>query len=96
VSDLRTKYPQIPELVFNALVRHREHTQTWTHGHFVTALLSNDLMEAFNRADADCLEAMPEIVRFVYNDLPAPSHGSAEKVAAWLSSARVPADTSNA
>jgi hypothetical protein len=52
-------------------------------GHFLTALLSNDLMGAFNRADDTNIEAMRRWVVYLYNYAPGGCYGSPEKVAAW-------------
>jgi hypothetical protein len=53
-------------------------------GSFLTAVLTNDLKEAFARADDDNARAMHGWVRFLYNYTPATCHGSPEKVAAWI------------
>jgi len=54
-------------------------------GHFLTALLSNDLTGTFNRADGTNEPLIREWVRWVYNEMPFPMVGSREKVEAWLS-----------
>ena len=57
------------------------------HGHqvggFLTALFSNDLMEAVTRADDCNCACMLNWARFVYNEMPSDSWGSPEKVRAW-------------
>lgn len=53
-------------------------------GGFLEAVLANDLMQAFARADVYSMEAMPAIVGYVYNRMPSNCHGSYEMVAAWL------------
>lgn len=53
-------------------------------GSFLEAVLENNLMEAYKRADDKNTRAMYGIVSFVYSYLPSPCHGSPEKVAAWL------------
>lgn len=53
-------------------------------GDFLEAVLENNLMEAYGRADETNTYAMLQIVTFVYNYMPAPCHGSPEKVAAWI------------
>jgi hypothetical protein len=53
-------------------------------GGFLMAVLSNDLCEAFSRADDDNAKAMHEIVRYIYNEIPSSAWGSPEKVYAWL------------
>lgn len=53
-------------------------------GHFLTAVLSNDLAEAVNRADRDNGVALFEIVRWLFWNAPSRCWGSREKVRAWL------------
>lgn len=53
-------------------------------GHFVMAVLENNLKEAFNRADDHNRLYLSEIVRYCHNTLPANCWGSEAKVAAWL------------
>lgn len=53
-------------------------------GHFLTAVLSNNLTEAFGRADALNIVLMHSIVQWVYNEAPSTCWGSPEKVRAWL------------
>lgn len=53
-------------------------------GGFLQAVLENDLMGSFGRADKENRGAMWEICNYVYNDIPSSCHGSPEKVKAWL------------
>lgn len=53
-------------------------------GGFLEAVLSNDLKEAFGRADKENRIALFEIVKYCYNELPSDCWGSPEKVDAWL------------
>lgn len=53
-------------------------------GHFLTAVLSNDLAEACARADEDNLRNLPAYVHYLYNEAPSTCWGSPEKVKAWL------------
>lgn len=53
-------------------------------GGFLTAVMENNLMEAFCRADEDNTRDMREIVAYVYNEIPGPCHGSPEIVAEWI------------
>lgn len=53
-------------------------------GSCVEAILRNDLREAFMRADAETTAAMPAIVAFLYNHVPAQAWGSDENVECWL------------
>jgi hypothetical protein len=53
-------------------------------GGFLTAVMENNLMEAFGRADEDNTRDMREIVAYVYNEMPGTCHGSPEIVAEWI------------
>lgn len=53
-------------------------------GGFLRACLENDLMEAVCRADENNLADIADIARFIYNELPAPCHGSPGHVQRWL------------
>ena len=53
-------------------------------GGFLTAFLSNDLMDAGARADDRHQECFVRLVGFVYNEMPIGCHGSHETVAAWV------------
>jgi hypothetical protein len=53
-------------------------------GHFLTAVLSNDLHEACNRADPENGAALPAYVRFLVNYAPRLAWGTADNVAQWL------------
>ena len=53
-------------------------------GHFLTAVLSNDLRGAFSRADDENRAAMFAIVSYCYNEIPGACWGSPEAVGEWL------------
>ncbi len=56
-------------------------------GDFMAALLSNDLIEAFNRADDRNIACMHEYVRWLYNNPPGRAPwcwGSPEAVRFWV------------
>lgn len=55
-------------------------------GGFLTAVLENNLMEAFGRADAVNRAAMFGWCQFIYGYAPAGCHGSPAKVSAWIES----------
>lgn len=76
-------YDLIPPRVLAALQRHADPAQRGPTGDFVTAVLNNDLKEAVGRADGASLHALHSIVAYVYNEMPAASQGSPEKVQAW-------------
>lgn len=53
-------------------------------GHFLTAVLSNDMREAFGRADADNQKTMFQIVSYCHNEIPGNCWGTPEKVKRWI------------
>lgn len=57
-------------------------------GSFLTALLSNDLMEAFGRADDENAANMRQWCMFLYNYAPRGSYGSPEAIREWLAGER--------
>lgn len=58
-------------------------------GSFMTAVLSNNLRESVACADEINSRLLKEWVMFMYNELPADSWGSPEKVNNWLSKREV-------
>lgn len=81
-------YTTIPPKIREALDRYaKEHIAA---GHFVMAVLRNDLMSAVFRADDQSLAALAAIVCYCYNELPSTCWGSPDKVTAWL---LIPGDT---
>lgn len=53
-------------------------------GHFLTAVLSNNLCDACSRADDENILLLPNYVRFLHNYAPSAAWGSPEKVKAWI------------
>lgn len=53
-------------------------------GDFLTAVITNNLVRAIQRADARSLEALTDVVRYFYNETPIDCWGSVEKMEAWL------------
>ena len=53
-------------------------------GHFITAVLSNNLREAFARADDENQKTMFQIVSYCHNQIPGHCWGTPEKVKAWV------------
>lgn len=72
----------IPQNTQGALLRYLEHRID--PGGFLTSVLVNDLFSAIARADPDNQRALPEICKFVYNEIPQIAWGSYANVAAWL------------
>lgn len=60
----------------------------WEPGGFTTAVLANDLMMAFCRADEENRHSLFQICNYVYNEIPSSCHGSYEVVESWLNSFR--------
>jgi hypothetical protein len=53
-------------------------------GDFLTAVITNDLFLAISHADSTSLAALPDIVRFFYNESPSGCWGTPEKMKAWM------------
>lgn len=53
-------------------------------GDFLTAVLQNDLVEAFNRADATNVHAMLAWAKWLDKDCPRAAWGSKEQVEKWI------------
>lgn len=81
----------IPEQIEESLILYRDkHIRT---GGFLEAVLANDLMEAFGRADIYNRMEMFNICSYVYNNMPYNCHGSYEIVKAWLDKGKSDEDT---
>ena len=72
----------IPERMMDGLERWRDYGIS--PGHFLTAILENNLMEALHCADDENLHNIPAYGAYLYNELPVGSHGSPEIVRAWM------------
>lgn len=53
-------------------------------GHFLTAVFSNDLKEACNRADEENAKKIYNYVSFLYNNAPIGCWGSPDSFKRWL------------
>lgn len=53
-------------------------------GSFLMAVLCNDLTKSVGYADSTNLAALPDIVRYVYNELPGNCWGNEDKVYKWV------------
>lgn len=53
-------------------------------GHFLEAVLENDLTEAVKRADDVNIAALPNYIAFFYNYADRRSYGSQDKVREWI------------
>ena len=75
-------YDSLPENMRDSMERYiNDHIQP---GHFLTAALSNELLETFMRADSINLYQINALVDWLYNECPHNCWGSPEKVRAWL------------
>lgn len=74
----------IPPQMVGGLRRYVEHGIQ--PGHFLTAVLCNDLVEAVARADAYNVRLLANYANFLYNDLPGDCWGSRAKFDAWCKS----------
>ena len=68
----------IPAHTKAALDRYVEHKIL--PGGFLMKVLSNDLFGAVGQADSENAAALPEIVKYIYNQLPANAWGSQDLV----------------
>lgn len=57
-------------------------------GHFLRAVLENDLTRAYRYADGENLAAMAEWVHWLIWEIPAPAWGSPSKVNVWIAERR--------
>lgn len=53
-------------------------------GHFLTALICDNLHETVARADAENLANLPAFCSFLYNYAPSLCHGSKQKMENWI------------
>ena len=57
-------------------------------GHFLTAVLENNLFSAVMRADSTNLSLLPDIVKWIHWEIPMECNGSRAVVDAWLKKER--------
>jgi len=76
------EYAEIPEHIRGGIERYL--TERLKPGDFLTAVITNDLRNAFARADEDSLKALRLLNRWFYNRAPASAHGSFDAMRRWL------------
>lgn len=76
------EYNKIPEHIMASLRRYADHHVPC--GHFLTAVLSGDLFGAIGRADDVCAAALPQIVKYIYNEMPGECWGNKNAVNLWI------------
>ena len=77
-------YSKLPEHLQDTMQRYVEHGIEG--GHFLKAVLSNDLQGAVNHADSTNIKLLPDIIKWLYNEVPLGCWGSTEKVENWRGS----------
>lgn len=86
ISSLTGEYTEISGYIIDSLDRYVN--DGIPPGGFLTAVLANDLTNAFAKADAYNYQMLGDIVRFVFNKVPAAAWGSHEAVDQWIESKR--------
>lgn len=78
----RQEYRRIPTHLLEGLADYAE--KGVPPGGFLTSVLENDLRRACDKADLDSRRCLPDLVRLVFNHLPAGCWGSPAKVEQWI------------
>jgi len=81
-SDFAAK--GLPDRMWGGMSRYLEHGIS--PGHFLTAVISNDLKECVARADEQNMYLLPQYVKFLYNGVPGGCWGSQHKFDTWIES----------
>ena len=76
----------IPQYTLDSLTRYVEHGIP--PGSFLCAVLENNLVRSVGRADRENLAALPEIVKYVYNEIPSNAWGNSKSVSDYIESFR--------
>lgn len=76
------EYAAIPEGMREGMMRYVEDRKE--PGGFLTAVISNNLIDAVCRADKANLPVIKECAQWFYNIAPSPCAGSPEKMRMWL------------
>lgn len=79
---MKLDYTVLPEHLRGGMQRYIE--KGIPTGHFLEAVLSNDLMGAFRRGDSESQRGLASIASFLYNQAPAWCFGSSGNYSAWL------------
>ena len=72
----------VPDHMMDGIERYVEHGIN--PGHFLTAIITNDLRETIGRADDENLQNIPAYVDYFYDNTPASCWGSPEQMGAWV------------
>ena len=80
-------YPMAPVLILNEIDDYaRNHNPK---GHFLTAVLENNLFGAVAHADPESTAGLRDIILYICREIPGSCHGSKEKVEAWLAQGKL-------
>ncbi len=74
-------YSRLPDYMQDGVKRYIEHGIMPSD--FLQAVFSNELVEAYNRADSVNIAAMFEYAKFLYNEAPRGSWGSRKAMTEW-------------
>jgi len=85
-SAYRFKDFSISPRMVRAIKRYIEHGIG--PGHFLTAVICNDLRGAVWQADEENMRNLPAFVTYFYNEAPSTCWGSHEKMVAWMNGMR--------
>ncbi len=77
----KTSYPGVPQRLFEGIKSFA--CDGLMPGDFLTAVLCNDLFEAFGRADPESAASMPAIAMLIYNELPSNIWRTRERMLEW-------------
>jgi hypothetical protein len=80
-AEILQDFGQVSQVILEGINRHVLYHQRV--GHFLTAVLTNNLREAFARADEGNQKTMFQIVSYCHNQIPGCCWGTPEKVKAW-------------
>ena len=75
-------YSRIPDRLMNGMIAYVDEHRL--PGHFLQAVISNDLSEAVGRADDESIMVLKDIVGWFYNIAPGICWGSKEKMKEWV------------
>jgi hypothetical protein len=81
-SIVKENYPNMPEYTRESIDRFVE--KGIPGGHFVMAVMENNLTSAVCQADNNNIRGIVDTVKYVYNVCPSGCHGSAVKVREWM------------
>jgi hypothetical protein len=82
MSSSDPDYSLIPEHCRESMRKYLENGKP--AGAFLTAVLQNNLVQAFGAADEENTERLKDYAQFCYWEITSEAWGSPEKVAAWI------------